>query len=84
LQTSINNGGEMALGWANEGTQGHLSGSADESEPSLGWNNNGMHLQLAAGFSGGDMGESDGDCGTEDDDPGGGNVEDEGEPDYTL
>jgi hypothetical protein len=59
-------GGDMSLGWANEGSQEHLSGRADEDEPSLGWTDIGTQLFLAAGYSGGMIRESDGDC---DDEP---------------
>ena len=70
-------GGDTALGWANEGSQLHLGlGDAHEREEHLGWSNTGPQLRLVA------AGEGDGNCDVEDDDPGGGNVEDEGEPDY--
>ncbi len=47
----------------------------DGSEPDLGWANTGPQLRLVSAD------EGDGDCDREDDDPGGGNVEDGGELD---
>jgi hypothetical protein len=70
--------GEGTLGWTNEGSQLSLGvPQEDEAEPELGWNNGGMHLQLVAGYEGGSIRESDGDCDREEDDPPGGNVDDE-------
>ncbi len=70
---------EPALGWANEGSQSNLAAgyetAGDEGEPDLGWANTGPQLRLVSAD------EGDGDCDREDDDPGGGNVEDGGELD---
>lgn len=44
----------------------------------------GRSLRLAAGYTEGEMRASDNDCDKEDDDPGGGNVEDVGEPEENL
>jgi hypothetical protein len=65
-------------GWANEGSQLHLSSNTDESEPELGWSNTGPQLRLSDGYALGNVRESDGDCDAEDDDTGG-DVLDQGE-----
>jgi hypothetical protein len=56
-------------GWANEGSQLHLSSNTDESEPELGWSNTGPQLRLSDGYALGNVRESDGDCDVEDDIP---------------
>lgn len=72
--------GDMALGWAAEGSQAHLTGNSDESELELAWQNTGSQLRLAVQAGWSDVNaEGDGNCDAEDDDPGGGNVEDDGE-----
>jgi hypothetical protein len=65
---ALNGRGEAALGWVNEGNQLNLGvPQADEAEPSLGWANEVPQFRLAAGYSWGDAGESDGDCDAEPD-----------------
>jgi hypothetical protein len=58
---NVEDEGEAALGWANEGSQEHLGvPQADEAEPSLGWADTGTQLRLAAGYDIGTTYESDG------------------------
>jgi hypothetical protein len=60
--------GEPALGWANDGSQAHLSYGfgGDESEPELGWSNTGSQKMRARDDLA--FAESDGNCDDEPDD----------------
>jgi hypothetical protein len=70
-------GGDVALGWANEGSQAHLSYGfgGDEAEPELGWANTGP--QIIPRSTDQPYAEGDGDCDAEEDDPPGGAIDDE-------
>jgi hypothetical protein len=58
--------GDMALGWAAEGSQLHLTSTAEEDEPELAWPNTGSQLQLAGDDGWGRMNmEGDGACDAE-------------------
>jgi hypothetical protein len=62
-------GGDVALGWQNEGSQEHLTYAlgGDETEPELGWTDTGSQLRLAVDDGWGRMNmEGDGDCDQED------------------